>query len=68
MTKIFISGYPQETDEICPTQLVSPYGKVVTIKIVRDKDSQKLKRLLQLVIKAYLARFKPYKSHVKRTA
>jgi RNA recognition motif-containing protein len=43
LTKIFISGYPQETDEMGLAQLVSPYGQISTIKIVRDKISRKPK-------------------------
>lgn len=41
--KIFISGYPQYYDELALVQLVSPYGQVSTIKIVRDKQSGKAK-------------------------
>jgi len=41
--KIFISGYPQHFDELALVQLVSPYGQVSTIKIVRDKQSGKPK-------------------------
>lgn len=41
--KIFISGYPQNYDELALAQLVSPYGEVSTIKIVRDKHSGKAK-------------------------
>jgi len=41
--KIFISGYPQDYDELALVQLVSPYGQVSTIKIVRDKQSGKTK-------------------------
>ena len=43
ITKIFVSGYPQETDEMGLAQLVSPYGEVSTVKIVRDKISRKTK-------------------------
>lgn len=41
--KIFISGYPQDYDELALVQLVSPYGEVSTIKIVRDKQTGKSK-------------------------
>jgi len=41
--KIFMSGYPQNFDELALAQLVSPYGEVSTIKIVRDKQSGKTK-------------------------
>jgi RNA recognition motif-containing protein len=41
--KIFMSGYPREYDELVLVQLVSPYGQVSTIKIVRDKQSGKPK-------------------------
>lgn len=43
LTKIFISGYPYETDEVGLAQLVSPYGQISTVKIVRDKVSRKPK-------------------------
>jgi len=43
ITKIFISGYPLEFDEMELAQLVSPYGQISTIKIVRDKLSRKPK-------------------------
>jgi RNA recognition motif-containing protein len=43
ITKIFISGYPLQMDELQLVQLVSPYGEVHTIKIVRDKASGKPK-------------------------
>jgi RNA recognition motif-containing protein len=38
-----MSGYPQDFDEMALAQLVSPYGQVSTIKIVRDKQSGKAK-------------------------
>jgi RNA recognition motif-containing protein len=41
--KIFMSGYPQNFDEMALVQLVSPYGHVSTVKIVRDKQSGKAK-------------------------
>jgi len=41
--KIFISGYPQDYDELALVQLVSLFGEVSTIKIVRDKQSGKTK-------------------------
>jgi RNA recognition motif-containing protein len=41
--KIFVSGYPQDYDELALVQLVSPYGEVSTIKIVRDKQTRKTK-------------------------
>ena len=41
--KIFISGYPLDYDELQLVQLVSPFGEVSTIKIVRDKQSGKTK-------------------------
>jgi RNA recognition motif-containing protein len=41
--KIFISGYPLNSDEIALVQLVSRFGQVSTIKIVRDKQSKKPK-------------------------
>ena len=41
--KIFISGYPQHYDEMALAQLISPYGQVRTIKLVRDRQSGKAK-------------------------
>ena len=41
--KIFISGYPQNYDELALAQLVGTYGDVSTVKIVRDKQSGKVK-------------------------
>src|ERR1700761_8158741 len=41
--KIFISGYPQTYDEMALAELISPYGQIATIKIVRDKQSGKPK-------------------------
>ena len=43
MVKIFIGGFPLETDELELVQLVSLYGQVETIKIVRDKITKKSK-------------------------
>lgn len=42
-TKLFISGYPLDMEEMELAQLVSPYGDIHTIKIVRDKISRKPK-------------------------
>lgn len=43
MVKIFVGGFPMNTQEIEIVQLIAIYGKVVTIKIVRDKKTQKSK-------------------------
>ena len=43
MVKIFVGGFPQNTPEIELVQLIAIYGKVCTIKIVRDKKTQKSK-------------------------
>lgn len=43
MIKIFVGGFPFETDELALVQLVSVYGEVDTIKIVRDKATKKSK-------------------------
>jgi RNA recognition motif-containing protein len=43
VTKLFLSGYPLEMDEMGLVQLVSPYGGVSTVKIVRDKATRKAK-------------------------
>jgi RNA recognition motif-containing protein len=43
MTKLFIGGFPLDITELELVQLVSPYGTVNTIKIVRDKKSGKCK-------------------------
>jgi RNA recognition motif-containing protein len=43
LVKIFVGGFPPETNELALVQLVSLYGEVDTIKIVRDKISKKSK-------------------------
>ncbi len=43
MTKLFISGFPLEITEMELVQMVSPFGEVSTIKIVRDKVTRKCK-------------------------
>lgn len=40
LTKIFIGGFPLEMDEMQLAQLVSPHGGIVTMKIVRDKQTK----------------------------
>ncbi len=39
MVKIFVGGFPLETTELELVQIVSLYGQVDTIKIVRDKKT-----------------------------
>jgi RNA recognition motif-containing protein len=43
MVKLFVGGFPLDMTEIELVQLVSPYGTVSTIKIVRDKKTRKCK-------------------------
>jgi len=43
MVKIFVGGFPPHTQEIELVQLIAIYGQVSTIKIVRDKKTQKSK-------------------------
>ena len=43
MTKLFVGGFPLDMNEIQLVQMVSPYGTVSTIKIVRDKKTGKCK-------------------------
>ncbi|MDB5018276.1 MAG: recognition motif protein [Mucilaginibacter sp.] len=43
MTKLFIGGFPLDMTEMELVQLVSPFGTVDTIKIVRDKKSGECK-------------------------
>jgi len=43
ITKLFIGGLTQQTDEMALAQLVGPYGDIVTVKLVRDKMSRKSK-------------------------
>jgi RNA recognition motif-containing protein len=43
MVKLFVSGYPLEMDELELVQLLSPFGEVSTVKIVRDKATCKSK-------------------------
>lgn len=40
MIKIYVGGFPLEMTELELVQLVSPYGEVSTIKIVRDKTTR----------------------------
>ncbi len=40
MVKIFVGGFPLDTNELELVQLVSPYCEVSTIKIVRDKKTR----------------------------
>lgn len=43
MVKLFIGGHPLNMDELQLVQLVSPYGQVATIKMVRDRQTRKSK-------------------------
>jgi len=43
MVKIFVGGIPFNIEEIELVQLIAIYGEVCTIKIVRDKKTQKSK-------------------------
>lgn len=43
MTKIFLGGFPLTVTELDLVQLLSYHGEVVTIKIVRDKQTRKCK-------------------------
>lgn len=43
LVKLFIGGFPLEISELELVQLVSPYGEVSTIKLVRDKATRKCK-------------------------
>ncbi|OKS85427.1 RNA recognition motif domain-containing protein [Mucilaginibacter polytrichastri] len=43
MVKLFIGGFPLDILEIDLVKLVSPYGTVSTIKIVRDKKTGQCK-------------------------
>src|ERR1700749_2291911 len=43
MVKVFIIGYPLDMQELELVQLVSQFGEVITIKIVRDKKTGKVK-------------------------
>ena len=43
MSKLFIGGFPPDTDEMKLAQLLSDYGRVVTIQIIRDKITRKSK-------------------------
>jgi RNA recognition motif-containing protein len=40
MVKLFVGGFPLEITELELVQWISPYGTVVTIKIVRDKKTR----------------------------
>jgi RNA recognition motif-containing protein len=43
MVKIFVGGFPPDTEEIELVQWIAIYGEVCTIKIVRDKKTKKSK-------------------------
>jgi RNA recognition motif-containing protein len=43
MIKLFVGGFPLDSDELEIVKLFAPYGDVHTIKIVRDKVSKKCK-------------------------
>lgn len=43
MTKLFVGGFPLDMNELQLVQMISPYGEVSTIKIVRDKKTGKCK-------------------------
>ena len=43
MIKLFVGGFPPDTQELELVQLLSNYGQVSTIMIVRDKISKKSK-------------------------
>lgn len=40
MTKIFIGGFPLEMDELTLVELIAPFADVVTIKLVRHRDTK----------------------------
>jgi RNA recognition motif-containing protein len=40
MIKLFVGGFPLDTNELELVKLISPYAEVSTIKIVRDKKTQ----------------------------
>lgn len=43
MTKLFVSGFPLDISEMDLAMLMSPHGDIITIKIVRDKQTRKCK-------------------------
>ncbi len=43
MTKLFVGGFPLDIDEQGLAELLSLYGEIATIKIVRDKKTGKCK-------------------------
>ncbi|SDF28515.1 RNA recognition motif. (a.k.a. RRM, RBD, or RNP domain) [Mucilaginibacter pineti] len=40
MTKIFIGGFPLDMDELALVELIAPFADVVTIKLVRHRDTK----------------------------
>lgn len=38
--KLFIGGFPLDTDEMALAQLISPHGTIEVMKIVRDKKTR----------------------------
>jgi RNA recognition motif-containing protein len=43
MIKLFVGGFPPETDEMQLAQMVGNFGRINTIQIIRDKQSKKSK-------------------------
>ncbi|MVN92671.1 RNA recognition motif domain-containing protein [Mucilaginibacter aquatilis] len=43
MTKLFVSGFPLEINELELAKLIAPHGDILTIKIVRDRQTGKCK-------------------------
>jgi RNA recognition motif-containing protein len=43
MVKLFVGGFPLNIQEIKLVELISPYGTVSTIKIIRDRKTGKCK-------------------------
>ena len=55
MVKLFVGGLPPEVKELDLVQLIAIYGEVQTIKVIRDKLTEKCKGYAFLEMKDYSA-------------
>lgn len=53
MVKLFVGGLPPEVKELDLVQLIAIYGEVQTIKVIRDKLTEKCKGYAFLEMKDY---------------
>lgn len=55
MIKLFVGGLPPEVRELDLVQLIAIYGEVQSIKVIRDKLTEKCKGYAFLEMKDYEA-------------